>query len=586
MPARLIILSLASPTALDVAFEKFARFLGIEVAYSPLPGDGADATGGQADQLAVNGALALGQSAWRLIYDKAWFRTAVERAGFVFIYGLDLSAGAGELGRMTDGAVTGITTLAAGSRTFEVQGNVEFGDFPVSGQSYAAEVPALSVFSSAAGAGVESYITVDGQPLFVSRRCGDARVFMLAGADLVDLDLVPAPRTSLRPWYAQLVAMAIFTRSAFGAACWTAPTTGATLVIDDPYLQKRYGFVRYEDLLAKAAELHCAVTIGFIPYYHSRFDAETVALLLRHRDKFSIAVHGCDHTDGEFASPDESWMEQTASCALDRMESLTKASGMPFDRVMVFPQGKFSEPAVNALQKCGYQAVVNSTPWPINGPAPSYTLRELLGVAVTRFGFLPIFVRRYPVDVFDFAFDALFQKPVLLVEHHGFFRNGYDSLARMVQSLSVLRTRLKWKPLGATIESACVVRKVGEHQLAIRHFTARFNYWNDTDLAVELLLEKPEDPMGVDAVLIGNDRVPFECRSGMLLYRARVGPKEELNVRIAYKHLLRLPRHTTLRFRLAASLRRRFSEIRDNHLSRSLRLLATAETFKHLLAGK
>ena len=69
-------------------------------------------------------------------------------------------------------------------------------------------------------------------------------------------------------------------------------------IVDDPYLKKRYGFIQYATLMRELEGMCGALTVAFIPYNRRRSDRHTVALLHAHSDRFSIAVHGCDHTGG------------------------------------------------------------------------------------------------------------------------------------------------------------------------------------------------------------------------------------------------------------------------------------------------
>jgi len=87
--------------------------------------------------------------------------------------------------------------------------------------------------------------------------------------------------------------------------------------------------------------------------------------------------------------------------------------------VMVFPQGKFSSVSLGILKSHNYLAAVNSTSMPYDLPdSHGLTLADLLAPAVSRYGDFPLFMRRYPGNLADFAFDLFLGKPALLVEHH------------------------------------------------------------------------------------------------------------------------------------------------------------------------
>jgi hypothetical protein len=531
-------------------------------------------------------ALALGCPTLRLLRQRHWFASVLDRTGFVFVHGFNAAdSDSEELKWLTNGALLTLTPIGAGQKQFTIHTDVKFGGFPVSGKTYSAECGALSTFTGIGPAsGIETYISVDGHPCYVSSTRGGKSLFLLAEKSLVDLDTVLTPETSLRPWYAQLVAMTIFLRSAFGPACWTAPVIGATFIVDDPYLKKRYGFVHYETLMQELERTDCALTVAFIPYNFRRSDPKTIDLLRRKAERFSIAVHGCDHTGGEFASLDEAWLAGTAACAVERMETHTAQTQMPFDNVMVFPQGRFSTKAIRALKRSGFGAVVNTTPWPEDYHESPLTLRDLLDVAVTRYEHFPIFVRRYPRDVFDYAFDALFQKPVLAVEHHGFFRHGYKPLANLVHELSALNTNLAWMPLGKIVTSSCVLKQTGDGQFALRHYTPVFRFRNSSPKSLSLSVEKREQDGVVEAVLVNEQKVLFEVRSGFLKYAVNLGAGEELKVAILYCQVPRTPRRTSWKYRFAASARRLLSDARDNQIARSERALLFAEKFKGMLA--
>jgi hypothetical protein len=268
------------------------------------------------------------------------------------------------------------------------------------------------------------------------------------------------------------------------------------------------------------------------------------------------------------------------------MEAHADRAQMPFDNVMVFPQGWFSTKAISALKSGGLSAAVNTTQWPRDWQEDPLTIRDLLDVAVTRYKKFPIFIRRYPRDIFDYAFDALFQKPILAVEHHGYFRYGYGPLAKVVRDISALYPKPHWMPLGKTITSSCVLKQTGGNQFTLRHYTRELRYKNSSSADIELSLEKPEADGAVEAVLVGNHKVPFEVHSGFLRYLARSGAGEDLSVKVLYRQVKPVRRKTSLKYSFGVSTRRLLSDMRDNQLARSERLLSVAEWLKETLVHR
>jgi hypothetical protein len=581
----LCILSSAASKTSDHALGKFAEFLGLPTEVVEIPAEANLAP--RLDKPSPGGrVLALGRTTLQSLIRQDWFAQVLNETSFLFVYGFAAVDGElPELKWLTGGALSSVTLMGAGPRKFLIHADVKFGSFPVSGGSYSTESTEVAAFDGRLPTeDFETYISVDGRPHFVRGARGRASVFLLAGQALVDIDTALTPEDSLRPWYSQLIAMAMFLRAVGGTQCWTAPSMGATFIVDDPYLKRRYGFIHYETLLGELHKVGGALTVAFIPYNYRRSDPKTVEILRSHSERFSIAVHGCDHTGGEFASLDQDWLAGTADCALELMEAHTGRTQMPFDRVMVFPQGRFSTRAVRALKATGYAAAVNTTAWPEDFGENPLTLRDLLGVAVMRYEQFPIFLRRYPRDVFDYAFDALFQKPVLAVEHHGFFRHGYGPLSDVFDDLEKMPGKLVWGPLGKTVASSCVYRRTGEGECTLRHFSPVLCFRNPTSTNLAVSVEKPEQDGVVESVSIGKHEVPFEVRSGFLRYVVQLRVGEEINAVVRYRRTLRGSRKPSLKYRIAATARRRLSDVRDNYLARSERVLAVAEGIKNAMA--
>jgi hypothetical protein len=585
MAPLLSVLSTESSSASDQCLCKFAQFLGLQAELVPLREELTEPPEALRVPMPSGRVLAFGQAALRHVVQRSWFERLLDESRFIFAYGFTpIDGESPELKWLTEGALALVTSINAAG--FTVHSDVTYGNFPVSGKSCSVGTRPITVFSDTVRPpGLELYLTANGQPFFASVTRGRSLLFLLAEAELVDIDKVLSPELSLRSWYAQLIAITIFLRSALGTWCWTSSVTAATFILDDPYLKKRYGFVNYEALLSEVDRTKSAVTVAFIPYNYRRSDLQTVALLSRYSDRFSIAVHGCDHTRGEFASADEEGLAGTAACALERMEAHTGRTGMPFDKVMIFPLGQFSTKAICALKRCGFAAVVNTTPWPVDYRVTPLTIRDLLDVTVTRYESFPIFLRRYPQDIFDYAFDALFQKPLLAVEHHGFFRHGCAPFAKLVSDLSALSPNLAWMPLGRTLTASSVFKRIGDGKIAVRHFAPMLRFKNPTPASLSLALEKPQQDGLVEAVLVGNQKVPFEIDSGLLRYTAKLGPSEELRVAVLSRLAPRTGRRQSWKNRVKASFRRILSDVRDNHLARSERVLSIAEKIKKMSTG-
>jgi hypothetical protein len=222
--------------------------------------------------------------------------------------------------------------------------------------------------------------------------------------------------------------------------------TLACLIIDDPLLIPRYGNLDYEKLLAEMQEHNFFTEIAFIPWNYRRSDPGTIKLFKDNPDRYTICVHGCDHTGNEFGIDDPEELDilvHTAIWRMDRHEALT---GLPYDPVIVFPQGKFSAPAIKALKDAGFQAAFNS-----HIGAVGNILSETRRPASTYYHDFPVFLRRYPKDSEKFREDIKNGRPILIVQHPGDFRNGYQGIADLVDRINDL-AEIKWTSLSNIAE--------------------------------------------------------------------------------------------------------------------------------------
>lgn len=508
---------------------------------------------------------------------------------FAFVHGVSPQGeeGAAALAWLA-GATLRVTPLppAAAPHRFEVHAGKSWPRLAVCGGSYTAFGGDLAAFQGMAETPeAEPVITVDGQPHCLAVRQGNTRVFLLGSAGLADIDEELPPEALLNPWYSHLVAAALVLRAAFGDACWTSPVTTANFIIDDPWLKPSYGFVNYAELLAETEKRSVSVTVAFIPYNHRRSRSETVARAQASADRFSIAVHGCDHTGGEFASLDEAWLTATSARALERMNNHQRLTGMPYDNVMVFPQGRYSIPALRALRKAGFAAAVNSDAWARDNAANPITVRDLLEVAVLRYDRFPMFLRRYPTESFDFAFDALFQKPVLAVEHHEYFSDHCRAYGEFAGRLRSAGLELRWLPLKQALVETCQIRRSGAAELTVRHFLPEFRFRSPLPGECRIAFEKPETD-GVAEVRINGAPVPFAIRDGFVHYSMVLAGGTEAAVAITRQPVTIPAARPSPAYRFKVALRRTLSDLRDNQLARHPRLRQFASRTAELLRLK
>ena len=482
---------------------------------------------------------------------------------------------------LTNGAVTGLAPpeerhvfqLPAGGRRFS-------GAF--AGQSFAMKRPVpVSTFdlSNADSRDVEKILLADERPVFLRMQRGSCELFLLALAQLPDINERLSPSRGVEDYYDQLIPLLIFLRRCFGEMCWHGSESTARLIIDDPLLNQTYGFLDYRALRNSMRTAGYGTSIAFIPWNYWRTSKKKATGIFDQDPNLSICVHGCDHTNKEFEELDLGSLQWKADTALRRMERHQSRTGLPFDPIMVFPQGRFSSSAMSALRTSGYLAAVNTICFPTNVGAEPLTIADFLRPAITKFHGFPLFQRRYPRRLIDFAFDVFLGRPVLIVQHHEDFRDGYRQLEEFVDGLRKLAPKLTWGALPDQLMRSCMIRSLAEGSVEVRFFTRQFRFKNGRSGRTGLVFSREEpDASTISSVLVDGMSVPFSVKSGFLTFEHQADAGQVIDVSILDRprSSAPTPKRLGVTRTVAVSVRRALSELRDNALIKHPRLLAAA----------
>jgi hypothetical protein len=452
---------------------------------------------------------------------------------------------------------------------------------PFAGQSFVAERAALPTFalSAQAGAGIKSILLSNERPLFLSMQTGACELFLLATDALADINERLDQSSDIEAHYSRLIPLLIFLRHSFGDASWHGVQSMARLIIDDPLLDQAYGCLSYAALSKSMRSAGYATSIAFIPWNHWRTSRGRAARALGDDQRLSICVHGCDHTNMEFDDLDPASLQWKTDTGLRRMERHKLRTGVPFDPVMVFPQGKFTGPAMVALRTSGYLAAVNSTFVPTNAGAEPLTIADLLRPAITKFYGFPLFQRRYPRRLMDFAFDAFLGRPLLIVQHHDDFRDGYERMEAFISGLHAIAPNLTWAPLATQLMQSCMTRSLAENSREVRFFTSQFRFMNTASIPMRIIFTKEEpDPAVISSVLVNGTNVPFSFRDGLLTFEHQAGAGSIVDVAIRDRARVHAPapRRPGVSYAAGVCVRRALSEFRDKALVKYPQLLAVA----------
>jgi hypothetical protein len=420
---------------------------------------------------------------------------------------------------------------------------------------------------------------------FVSFARGPSRIFLLAGSELLDVAAPALPSDPPTEFYAQLAPWLIFLRSAYGEWCWHNPNPRAGWIIDDPLLKENYGFLRYSDLIEALDADDVTASIAFIPWNHGRNSADTIALFRSRDDRLSLCVHGCDHTENEFGSGSPAALRAKARMAMARMEELRVREELAYERIMVFPQGGFSKVALEALAAEGFLAALNTSVFAEDHQPGDLVVGDLLDPAISRYGRCPLFSRRYPVSIFPLAFDLFVGKPALLVEHHGFFRNGCRPMTDFVRRLKVQSPDLIWSSPGEIFTEAALHQKISDHETRVRFYTDRFLLQNVSACRTTYRLERTGQFTGVSHVLCDGQALEAAVSASELTSEVALNPGEVVRIEVPGA---RLPASAAVRwspaYRAKVAARRYLTEFRDNYVARNQWLLSASEKVKRRLS--
>lgn len=405
------------------------------------------------------------------------------------------------------------------------------------------------------------------------------RLFLIAGSETPNIDEPISRQNELESKYPLLIPFLIFFRSVFESESWRSPTSTAMLVIDDPLLGDRYGFLDYGHLSKSMNRERYGTTIAFIPWNYRRTSRTWSRQVLQERTNLSVCVHGCDHSNREFETSDQKVLVQKAGIALERMEKHRERTAMRFEPVMVFPQGRFSKGAIFALRTTQYLAAVNTSGFAFDANAGELRVRDFLRPAITHYFGFPIFLRRYPKRAIDFAFDIFVGKPAILVEHHEYFADGCKALEDFVQGLYRIEPGLSWPNLSTQLTQRCLIKCRRDKSLDLYFFTKKFQLTHRGQERGRYCLRKDEpDPSIVRTVMFNGASIPFECKDGGIEFEIEADPGETVTIDVGD----RFPstqkfKGFGVRYNAGVFIRRRLSEFRDNTLSRHPDVLRAAE---------
>jgi hypothetical protein len=512
-----------------------------------------------------------------------------QKASFLFLYGFAPGKSLAYIAsRLSDGAIEDVRALTSAKLSYQLSSSEPGITREFSGLSFGcARNDTDSGFVCAANSsGTVPLVTIDDMPFWVVVEKNLCKTFLLACSAIADIQ-EQVNGIDVGTYFSRLLPAAMFLRAAFKGLCWHGKHRFANFIIDDPPLKSSYGYLNYRNLLAQMDRCEFASTIAFIPWNYRRTDNRVTQLFRERRDRLSLCVHGCDHTTAEFSSTDLALLNSKVQLASARMNSLERLDGLSYSKTMVFPQGRFSTGALTALKANNYLAAVNSSPSPAYSSAYGpLTVADFLTPAVTRHGGFPVFVRRYPAGLEQFAFDLFFGKPLLAVEHHAYFKDGGARLAEFVTRINSFK-KLQWTGLQDIMKKSYLEREISNEITACRIYTNNHVIENHAESDRTFIVTKFETgEVPIQHVLVNGVATRFVMIDNVLEFATLIPALSSTVVQVVYRNSLphaELERGFANRSHVWAH--RMLSEFRDNVLCRSGFLLAGAQALRRGFSG-
>jgi hypothetical protein len=362
----------------------------------------------------------------------------------------------------------------------------------------------------------------------------------------------------------------MYVKSAFGEASWASPENNACVVLDDPLLRPKYGFLNYQNLLALMEDRNFTTSIAFIPWNWRRSGIKVADIFKSYPERYSLSIHGCDHTGGEFGSQDVEGLVWKSRQAIDRMSRHETRTGIPYDRIMVFPQGVFSAASMAVLKRAHYMAAVNTEVLSADLPRPSITVSDVWDVAVMRYANFPIFTRRYPSQgVENFAFDILLGKPSIVVVHHDYCQDNCVRLVDLIERLNALNCRLSWRSLGEVVRRSCRQRELSSGTVELEMYGSNLRLENRSERQRRYIVSKREpEALAVKEVRTDSREISWNFVDGRIHFEIELAAGQSTIVSITFHDY---PSDVCYRektgYKLKVMLRRYLSEVRDSYVT-------------------
>jgi hypothetical protein len=366
----------------------------------------------------------------------------------------------------------------------------------------------------------------------------------------------------------------LFSRYCGGERGWHTFRHYANLTIDDPWLRQPYGYVDYRGLLAEMERHNFHTAIAFTPWNYDRSEPGVVSLFRHNPERFSVVIHGDNHDHKEFSDyRSKPLAVQIADLkqSLARMERFQTLTGIPYDKVMIFPHSIAPEKTLEALKTYNYLATINSTNVPQGAVKPSALSFGLRSVTLS-FAGLPS-ISRYsvaaPLPTGFIAINEFLGNPLLLYCHSDFFAKGIDAFDGLADEVNKLQPDTQWRSLGDIVRHLYVLKLRDDSSYDVLAFSSDICLDNPSGRDAVFYVRKQEiGGQGLESVTVDGQPYEYRLQDGYLNFSIPVATGKSRCIAIRYRNDLELASIVVSHHSLVVYLLRMASDFRDIYLSK------------------
>lgn len=559
--------------------EAASQFYGLSVKIiSVLP----DADAGSFDSIRQKDTLAVAVDghALGLINAKALLRSLERRDGAhvpLLVMGLTTDDRPGILNRWSGGDVLGVGRLAEPTGLKYIFGHVPGVTDELSGISLPYRGQPPYIFRLRGDASVQKLLTIETSrgdlPVLVEAHYDRQPIFFACATTFQRRDDRAIPGPDIVDAFTSIAPAMVFLKFAAGDHGWHAPGHYANLTIDDPWLRERYGHLDYAKLLVEMKAHTFHTTIAFIPWNYSRSVPEVISIFRENPERYSIAVHGDDHDHKEFEDFRDSPLSVQApklEQALARMDAFQNITGIPFDRVFVFPHSIGECLILQELKRDNYLATVNSTNVPMGCKRPTDPMFDLRPVTTAFYDFPSIL--RYPADVPAprslIAVNDFLDNPLFFYVHQEFFARGVGAFDKIADEMNTVEPRTEWRGLGYIAAHLFLIRKRHDSGYEVSTFSRAIDLENSSTALASYRIEKQEsNPALVQSVTVNSRPISYAAEGKFLRFTVTLPSGGSAHVLVTYRNTTNLADVSITHHSVHVYLLRMASDFRDIWLS-------------------